>query len=78
MKTKDRILQGAQELFFKYGIKSITMDDIAKHLAISKKTIYHFFEDKDQIVISLARVNIDRHEKYLEQRKRYKIRGKFW
>lgn len=50
MKTKDRILLGAQELFFKYGIKSITMDDIAKHLAISKKTIYKYFADKDEVV----------------------------
>ncbi len=50
MKTKDRILQGAQELFFKYGIKSITMDDIAKHLAISKKTIYQYYADKDEVV----------------------------
>ena len=53
METKDRIVLGARELFFKYGIKSITMDDIAKHLGISKKTIYQFFDDKDQIVLSL-------------------------
>lgn len=48
--TKDRILTAAHELFYKYGIRSITMDDIAKHLSISKKTIYHFFEEKDEIV----------------------------
>lgn len=53
VETKDRIIQAAEELFFKYGIKSITMDDIAKHLAISKKTIYAFFEDKNQIVHTL-------------------------
>lgn len=50
MKTKDRILKGAEELFFKYGIKSITMDDIAKHLGISKKTIYQFYSDKNEVV----------------------------
>ena len=38
--TRARILQAAQELFYSYGIRSITMDDIARHLAISKKTIY--------------------------------------
>ena len=53
MEPKDRIVLGAGELFFKYGIKSVTMDDIAKHLGISKKTIYQFFDDKDQIVLSL-------------------------
>lgn len=51
--TKDRILNGALELFTRYGIKSVTMDDIAKHLAISKKTIYQFFSDKDEVVYTL-------------------------
>lgn len=53
METKDRILKGAEELFFKYGIKSITMDDIAKHLGISKKTIYQFYADKNEVVEKL-------------------------
>jgi AcrR family transcriptional regulator len=53
METKERIIQAASELFFRYGIKSVTMDDIAKHLAMSKKTIYQFFRDKDEIVHSL-------------------------
>lgn len=47
---KDRILKSAIKLFFKYGIRSVTMDDIAKELGISKKTIYQHFADKDQIV----------------------------
>ncbi|MES2593477.1 MAG: TetR/AcrR family transcriptional regulator [Bacteroidota bacterium] len=54
METKDRILKGAEELFFKYGIKSITMDDIAKHLGISKKTIYQFYSDKNEVVETLV------------------------
>ncbi len=53
METKDRILKGAEELFFKYGIKSITMDDIAKHLGISKKTIYQFYSDKNEVIETL-------------------------
>jgi AcrR family transcriptional regulator len=53
MEPKDRILKGAEELFFKYGIKSITMDDIAKHLGISKKTIYQFYSDKNEVVEKL-------------------------
>jgi AcrR family transcriptional regulator len=50
METKDRILKGAEELFLKYGIKSITMDDIAKHLGVSKKTIYQYYSDKNEVV----------------------------
>jgi AcrR family transcriptional regulator len=53
MDPKERILRGAEELFFRYGIKSVTMDDIAKHLCISKKTIYQSFEDKDEVVHTL-------------------------
>ena len=52
---KDKILQTAQSLFFKYGIRSISMDDIAKELSISKKTIYQSYKDKDEIVDTLIR-----------------------
>lgn len=58
METKDRILQGAEELFLKCGIKSVTMDDIARHLSISKKTIYQFFSDKNEIVDLLMRLKL--------------------
>jgi hypothetical protein len=62
METKYRILIGAEELFFKYGIKSITMDDIAKHLAISKKTIYQFFSDKNELVETLMTLKLKEDE----------------
>lgn len=62
METKDRILKGAEELFFKYGIKSVTMDDIAKHLAISKKTIYTFFNDKNELVETLMTIKLKEDE----------------
>ena len=50
MEIKDRIKQKADELFRRYGIRSITMDEIANQLGISKKTIYHSFADKDELV----------------------------
>lgn len=62
METKERILKGAEELFFKFGIKSVTMDDIAKHLAISKKTIYQFFEDKNEMVETLMSQSLKKDE----------------
>ena len=62
METKDRIVKGAEELFFKYGIKSVTMDDIAKHLAVSKKTIYQFFEDKNELVETLMTLKLKEDE----------------
>lgn len=50
MISKERILEKTEELFIRHGIKRITMDDIATHLGISKKTIYQFFADKNEMV----------------------------
>jgi AcrR family transcriptional regulator len=50
MEVKERILLKAADLFMRYGIRSVTMDEIAGQLGISKKTIYQFFTDKDEIV----------------------------
>lgn len=33
------------------GVRSVTMDDLSKHMGISKKTIYQFFKDKDEVVM---------------------------
>lgn len=54
MTIEEKILKGAQELVFRYGIKSITMDDIAKHLGVSKKTIYLHYSDKDDLILKLV------------------------
>lgn len=67
METKDKILKGASELFFKYGIKSVTMDDIARHLTISKKTIYQYFEDKNEMVEILMASSLKQDETEFKQ-----------
>lgn len=46
----ERIKQKAHELFMQFGLKSVSMDDIATKLGISKKTIYQFYADKDDLV----------------------------
>lgn len=58
MEVKDRILEKANALFRKYGIKSITMDEIASQLGISKKTIYQYFADKEELVSSIMEEKI--------------------
>ncbi len=62
MDNKERILAASFELFFKYGIKSVTMDDIAKHLSMSKKTIYLSFRDKDEVVHTLMEKSLQKDE----------------
>jgi AcrR family transcriptional regulator len=44
------LLIAVTELFMKYGIKSLTMDDISRHLGISKKTLYQHVSDKKDLV----------------------------
>ncbi|MBQ4036052.1 MAG: TetR/AcrR family transcriptional regulator [Paludibacteraceae bacterium] len=48
--TSKRILDGALKMFTQNGIKSITMDEIAESLSISKRTIYENFKDKNTLV----------------------------
>ncbi|MFM6953693.1 MAG: TetR/AcrR family transcriptional regulator [Sphingobacteriaceae bacterium] len=57
--NRSHILAQVDVLFSQYGIKSITMDDIAKHLGMSKKTIYLYFKDKNDLVLELMRTKID-------------------
>jgi TetR/AcrR family transcriptional regulator, cholesterol catabolism regulator len=59
MEIKEQILFAAGQLFLKYGAKSITMDDIAKDLSISKKTIYQFYNDKDELVYEFVKLFLD-------------------
>jgi AcrR family transcriptional regulator len=60
MEPQEKILQTSLELFFKYGIKRVTMDDIAKELGMSKKTIYHFYKEKDDLVNQLCEVEMQK------------------
>ncbi len=45
-----KILNNAGEMFLNYGFKSVTMDDLANELGISKKTIYKYFQNKVELV----------------------------
>lgn len=57
---KKKIIRGAETLFTKYGVRSISMDDIARHLSVSKKTLYQHFEDKEDIVTMAVQSHIER------------------
>ncbi len=63
---KEKILKGAEELFRRYGIRSVSMDDIARHLSVSKKTLYQHFADKEEIVTITCRDHLDRDAKEFE------------
>jgi len=51
---KEQLLKTATELFLNQGFKSITMDDIAREMGMSKKTVYSYYENKEAIVSACA------------------------
>jgi AcrR family transcriptional regulator len=64
MLIHDRIVRKSTELFFNYGINSISTDNISVELGISKRTFYQHFESKQQLIeliatdeIALAKIN---------------------
>jgi len=63
MGIQEKINETADRLFHKYGIRSVSMDDIARELSISKKTIYQYFKDKEEIVILGVKTHIEREKK---------------
>lgn len=56
------ILTKARELFFSYGLKSVSMDDLAKLSGVSKKTIYQLYADKAELVNQIVEDLIQCHQ----------------
>jgi len=54
MDVQERILTRASELFGKYGVKSVSMADLAGELGISKKTIYQYYSNKAELVLAFS------------------------
>lgn len=62
MEPQERIVTKAHELFMRYGIRSVSMDEVANHLGISKKTIYQFYADKDALVEDVIALQINANQ----------------
>lgn len=60
-KEAEIIVEKVARLYLKYGIKSITMDDVARELGISKKTIYNYFNDKTELVSNVVNALLEYH-----------------
>jgi TetR/AcrR family transcriptional regulator, cholesterol catabolism regulator len=58
IKEKNLLIK-IRELMFRLGIKSLSMDDIAKQLGISKKTIYQYFESKADLIDKVLEMTLD-------------------
>lgn len=55
------ILEGAIKLFKQYGIRSISMDEIARSIGISKKTLYQYVENKEDLIEKVISYVIDKN-----------------
>lgn len=60
------IILKARQLFMKYGIKSITMDDIAREMGISKKTLYQHIENKNDLLEKIFNTELENSDCYIE------------
>ena len=61
LNMKEKIRAEAERLFWQHGVRSVTMEDIANQLNISKKTIYQHFDDKEDILCQImqAKAEVD-------------------
>jgi len=60
------ILERVKQLYYKYGIKSVTMDDVASELGISKKTLYQYFTDKNELVEKVFNYDFEQRRSILD------------
>ena len=65
MEQKQQILNSSFALFMRYGIKSVTMDDIAKELGISKKTLYQHVRNKADLIEQIAQQHLCEEEEVM-------------
>jgi len=67
MKVSNKIFSKAEEMFMRYGAKSITMDDISKSLGISKKTLYQYVENKVDLINKVITFYVKRENEVMSE-----------
>lgn len=71
---QENILKKACELFYKAGIKSVSVDDICRELGMSKKTFYVYFSGKDDLVEQMLRKNHEHiHQKSIKTMREHSL-----
>lgn len=65
--VQKNIIKTAGELFFRLGIRSVSIDDICRELGISKKTFYVYFQSKDELIDQLLQANLAHTANKMEQ-----------
>lgn len=64
---KENVIDAARKLFSKYGYRKVSMDEIAKEANVSKKTIYTYFKDKNDLIRYFLVAEIDEMNKLADE-----------
>jgi AcrR family transcriptional regulator len=67
MDIRNQILEKAEAFFLRYGLKSVTMDDIARKLCISKKTLYKCVDNKADLISKIVLAHIEKEKAMMEE-----------
>lgn len=67
MDIRNEIISRSEQLFLRLGVRSVSMDDIAREIGISKKTLYQHFENKDMLVEEVISNHIDHKQNCMDQ-----------
>lgn len=64
---REQILQLSRELFMRYGIRSMTLDEVSNRAGMSKKTFYQHFANKGALVKAIVEFDVEQQRKQLEK-----------
>lgn len=64
---KDNIVEAARKLFHRYGFKKVSMDEIAKEAGVTKKTIYVYFKNKEDLLKYFIQEEIENMKEIVEE-----------
>lgn len=67
MERAEIVLKAASELFSQYGIKSVSMDQIARKAGVSKKSIYENFADKEELLTGMVTLSLDAGREFFRE-----------
>ncbi len=66
----EKILQQAEQAFLRYGLRTVTMSDLAAGMGMSKKTLYRHFAGKEELVCAVVRSFLEREHRQMQQNSR--------
>lgn len=75
MTKKQEVIEAARELFCTYGYKKVSMDEIAQKSKVTKKTIYTYFKDKNDLIKYFAYEEIEKMKQIVDKIERQNMKA---